>query len=197
MDSRSILVVEDDLALQRYLLRFFSDRGYHSILVPTLARAVDALVHDEFQFTVVDVASDPHSTFEAASRLKPHRNHAGVIIALTDATDVGESLTPPAGIDRLVAKVSLEMELGHVLGTLAHTETRDTGGVVDIGRHRVDRIGVHAVGEHMTLTIENLAAFARGRDGSQLLSLGSRNEIGVPVHLQIYEASFNRSRPQQ
>lgn len=118
VDSRNILVVEDDPTMQRYLLKFFSDRGYRSILVPTLIEAADALGRGDFQFTVVDVAAGRDSACEAASILKSHRGDAGAIIALSDGDGDTDLLERPAGIDRVVRKAALEAGLEQAIEAL-------------------------------------------------------------------------------
>jgi len=115
VDDRQILVVEDDLPLQRQLLKFFNDRGYHSMLCPSVVEAAEALGRNNFLLTVIDVGSKGDSGLEAASSLKFHRGDAGPIIALTDRTNGGE---PPPGVDRVVFKSALDTELDRVLDSL-------------------------------------------------------------------------------
>ncbi len=67
----------------------------------------------------------------------------------------------------------------------------------NLGRHRVDRIGVHAVGEHVAAAIADLAALAGRGDRAQLLALRARDEIGVVVDLQVDEPSLDRRRPDE
>jgi two-component system response regulator AtoC len=116
--SRTVLVVEDDPPMQRYLLKFFSDRGYRSILVPTLAETADVLEGNDFELTVVDTAADRDAALEAAASLKSMPGDAGTIVALRAASGGPDDLVPPPGIDHVVRKSTLDTDLDRVIEAL-------------------------------------------------------------------------------
>ena len=116
----------------------------------------------------------------------PVRVEAPALLHEADAFElqVGDTRAPvpasPAG-GRRRTRVPLRMRSTSACRSSAsqsssapHSDAARLLGVADLGRHRVDRVRVHAVGEHVAVAIEDLAALGRRVDRPQLLALGAR-----------------------
>src|SRR5439155_21560872 len=103
--------------------------------------------------------------------------------------DVRERLALPETLgERLaISRVAVTERVAQLL--------RDVGGMIDLGRNRVDGVGVDARGEHAAAAIENVAALGRRRLRALLLPLGARDEIGAVVDLQIDELCLDPRYP--
>ena len=69
--------------------------------------------------------------------------------------------------------------------------------VFDVGRHRVDRVGVGARRQHAAAPIEDVAAFAGRLLVALLLPLGALDQIAARDDLQVDEAALDGDRPER
>jgi len=128
VDDQRALVVESDPAMQRYLLTFMSKRGCQVIVVRSLPEALDQLARDSFDITVIDL-EDVRVNSRFVSDLKRQRGDAGTVIGLTSNQPWAPSA---AGVDRIVAKASIEPDLDRalhgVVGVPAASRSEGTNG---------------------------------------------------------------------
>jgi DNA-binding NtrC family response regulator len=98
--------------MQRFLLKYMSDRGCHAVVVPSIPDALEQLARDSFDFTLVDLENEPvtPSIFLSDLRLQP--GDPGTVIALTSGHPRAVSA---AGVDHFVGKSSLETDLDRAL----------------------------------------------------------------------------------
>ena len=82
--------------------------------------------------------------------------------------------------------------------TLEHLAEQPGGldRTFDVGRDRDNGVGIDAVGEHLTLAVDNLAALRVCGDRAQPLPQGSLDEHVMPEHLQLDETGLDRDAPE-
>ena len=73
---------------------------------------------------------------------------------------------------------------------------RRRGGIVDLGRDRVDGIRVDARRERAAAPIDDVAALGGDRNRPHLLPLGARDQIGVLENLEVDQAGLDAGRPE-
>ena len=119
------------------------------------------------------------------------RRHARRLIRPHLPADVGEV---PALANPLDHRLAI---LGVAVGQRAAQRRGRRLGVAELARHRVDRVGVHAVGEDVPVAIEDVAALGGRLDGARMLALGARLQLAVAEDLQIDQARLDGDRPEQ
>ena len=111
VDDQRALVVESDPAMQRYLLKYMSDRGCQAVVVRSIPDAFDQLARDSFDVTVIDL-EDARIGSHFVSDLKLQRGDPGTVIALTN----NQPWAPTAaGVDKFVGKASIDPDLDRAL----------------------------------------------------------------------------------
>ena len=70
-------------------------------------------------------------------------------------------------------------------------------GIGDLVRHGVNRVGVHAVGQDVTVAVEDVAALGGHFHGTRLLPLGARRQIGVAEGLEVHQTDFDHRCPHE
>ena len=129
--------------------------------------------------------------FDESDARQFQRRHARRLIRPHLPADVGEVLALANPLDHRLAI------LGVAVGKRAAQRRRRRLDVAELGRHGVDRVGVHAVGQDVPVAIEDVATLGRRLDGARLLTLGARRQLAVADDLQIEEARLDRDRPEQ
>jgi two-component system response regulator AtoC len=125
VEEQKALVVGSDPVLQRFLLKYMSDRGCQAVAVRSIPDALDRLAHDSFDFTVIDLEHESVTASNFVSDLKLQRGDPGTVIALTSGQPSAPST---AGIDRYVGKASLEPELDRAMQTVTETPASKLSG---------------------------------------------------------------------
>ena len=105
VDSRKALIVANDPMLQQYVLNCVRARGCRTVLVPSVADALEQLAHERFCFTVVDLDEEPAGTGHLAAHLKLQSGDPGTVIGLTSADPRAGALLE--GIDHVIGKSAL------------------------------------------------------------------------------------------
>jgi transcriptional regulator with PAS, ATPase and Fis domain len=104
--------------MQRFLLKYMSDRGCQAVVVRSIPDALDQLARDSFNFTVVDLEHESTATSSFLSDLRLQRGDPGTVIGLTN----GQAWAPTGtGVDRFVGKSSIEPDLDRALQAAVET----------------------------------------------------------------------------
>ena len=82
-----------------------------------------------------------------------------------------------------------------VVERAAH-ELRDLVRVLDFRGIGEDAVGVDAVGEHLAVAVDDLAALGRRGDRAHVLPIGARLHVGVIDDLQVDQPRLDADRPQ-
>lgn len=110
----SVLIVEDDDAIRRFVTLSFESEGYKAISVSTIAEAFEVLQSVSFNLVVLDLGLPDGSGIEIIQNVR--REHETPILVLSartlendkvDALDAGadDYLTKPFGVSELQARV--------------------------------------------------------------------------------------------
>lgn len=110
----SVLIVEDDDAIRRFVTLSFESEGYKAISVSTVAEAFEVLQSVSFNLVVLDLGLPDGSGIEIIQNVR--REHETPILVLSartlendkvDALDAGadDYLTKPFGVSELQARV--------------------------------------------------------------------------------------------
>jgi two-component system response regulator RegA len=111
--NRTLLIVDDDLALRERLVRAMRDRGYDAVGVPDHASALELARRDSPELALVDLRLPGESGLEVLRDLRA-LDPATIVVVLTgygsiatavEAVKLGAAsyLTKPADADQIVA----------------------------------------------------------------------------------------------
>jgi two-component system, NtrC family, response regulator AtoC len=112
VSEQKALIVGSDPAMQRYLQRYLSERGCQAVVARTIPDAVERLVQDSYQFTVIDLDHQSITAADFVSDLKLQAGHPGTVIGLRNDHPWPPSI---AGIDQFVGKPSIERDLARIV----------------------------------------------------------------------------------
>jgi two-component system, OmpR family, KDP operon response regulator KdpE len=199
-----ILLVDDDVSLQRAIAPLLRSRGYHVEVVGTGAEAVAAVVAAPPDLIVLDLGLPDLEGTEVCRRLRGHIKAPIVILSARSgeaekvaALDIGadDYVTKPFGPEELLARIRVALRRVADTG-MAEVERVDVGDLtIDFARHRVVRGD-----DELRLTpkeFELLTLFARNADRvltnrAILKAIWGANAVDQPEHLWVLMAQLRK-----
>ncbi len=195
--TAAILLVDDDLSIQRAVAPLLRSRGYHVTVVGTGHEAVAAVVEKTPDLIVLDLGLPDLEGAEVCRRMREHTKAPIVILSARSgeaekvaALDIGadDYVTKPFGPEELLARIRVALRRVFE-GEDPALERVQVGEItIDIARHRVVRGG-----EELRLTpkeFELLALLARNADRvlthrAILKAIWGPNAVDQPEHLWV------------
>jgi two-component system KDP operon response regulator KdpE len=199
-----ILLVDDDVSIQRAVAPLLRSRGYEVDVVGTGAEAASAAVDHAPDLVVLDLGLPDLEGVEVCRRIRKHSKMPIVILSArageaekVAALDIGadDYMTKPFSAEELLARIRV------ALRRVAEAETPELERVevgdltIDYGRHRVVRGD-----EEIRLTpkeFELLALLARNADRvlthrAILKAIWGPNAVDQPEHLWVLVAQLRK-----
>ena len=199
-----ILLVDDDVSIQRAVAPLLRSRGYHVDVVSTGLDAVKAVEADAPDLVVLDLGLPDLEGAEVCRRMRQHTKAPIVILSARSgeaekvaALDIGadDYVTKPFGPEELLARI--RVALRRVFEAEEPALERVTVGdiTIDFGRHHVARAG-----EDVRLTpkeFDLLALLARNADRvlthrAILKAIWGPNAVDQPEHLWVLVAQLRK-----
>ena len=195
--TAAILLVDDDLSIQRAVAPLLRSRGYHVTVVGTGHEAVAAVVEQAPDLIVLDLGLPDLEGAEVCRRMREHTKAPIVILSARSgeaekvaALDIGadDYVTKPFGPEELLARIRVALRRVFE-GEASALERVQVGEItIDSARHRVVRGG-----EELRLTpkeFELLALLARNADRvlthrAILKAIWGPNAVDQPEHLWV------------
>jgi len=192
-----ILLVDDDVSIQRAVAPLLRSRGYHVDVVSTGVEAVTAVAGGGLDLIVLDLGLPDLEGAEVCRQMRAHTRAPIVILSARSgeaekvaALDIGadDYVTKPFGPEELLARI--RVALRRVFEAEAPEVERVQVGdiIIDFARHRVVRAD-----EEVRLTpkeFELLALLARNADRvlthrAILKAIWGPNAVDQPEHLWV------------
>ena len=199
-----ILLVDDDVSIQRAVAPLLRSRGYRVDVVSTGLEAVKAVVDNAPDLIVLDLGLPDLEGAEVCRRMRTHTKAPIVILSARSgevekvaALDIGadDYVTKPFGPDELLARI--RVALRRVFEAEApEVERVQVGDItIDFARHHVVRGG-----EDIRLTpkeFDLLALLARNADRvlthrAILKAIWGPNAVDQPEHLWVLMAQLRK-----
>ena len=195
--SESILLVDDDVSIQRAVAPLLRSRGYHVEVVSTGLDAVKAVEHEAPDLIVLDLGLPDLEGVEVCRRLRAHTQAPIVILSARSgegekvaALDIGadDYVTKPFGPEELLARIRVALRRVAEMAP-PEVERVQVGDItIDFARHLVIRGG-----EDIRLTpkeFDLLALLARNADRvlthrAILKAIWGPNAVDQPEHLWV------------
>jgi two-component system KDP operon response regulator KdpE len=192
-----ILLVDDDVSIQRAVAPLLRSRGCHVDVVGTGVEAVKSVVDNAPDLIVLDLGLPDLEGAEVCRRMREQTKAPIVILSARSgeaekvaALDIGadDYVTKPFGAEELLARIRVALRRVHEAETPA-VERMQAGDItVDFARHRVVRNG-----DDVRLTpkeFELLALLARNADRvlthrAILKAIWGPNAVDQPEHLWV------------
>jgi two-component system KDP operon response regulator KdpE len=192
-----ILLVDDDVSIQRAVAPLLRSRGYHVDVVGTGVEAVKSVLDNAPDLIVLDLGLPDLEGAEVCRRMREQTKAPIVILSARSgeaekvaALDIGadDYVTKPFGAEELLARIRVALRRVHEAETPA-VERMQAGDItVDFARHRVVRNG-----DDVRLTpkeFELLALLARNADRvlthrAILKAIWGPNAVDQPEHLWV------------
>jgi two-component system KDP operon response regulator KdpE len=192
-----ILLVDDDVSIQRAVAPLLRSRGYHVDVVSTGVEAVKAVVDAGPDLIVLDLGLPDLEGAEVCRRVRAHTKAPIVILSARSgeaekvaALDIGadDYVTKPFGPEELLARIRVALRRVFEAET-PEVERVEVGDItIDFARHRVVRAD-----EEIRLTpkeFELLALLARNADRvlthrAILKAIWGPNAVDQPEHLWV------------
>jgi two-component system, NtrC family, response regulator AtoC len=115
VSEQKALIVGRDLAMQRYLQRYLSERGCQSVVARTIPDALECLARGSYKLTVIDLDHESITAADFVSDLKLQPGDPGTVVGLGNDHPWPLSI---AGIDQFVGKPSIERDLDRIVRAL-------------------------------------------------------------------------------
>ena len=202
--TATILLVDDDVSIQRAVAPLLRSRGYHVDVVGTGHEAVKAVADRAPDLIVLDLGLPDLEGGEVCRQMRQHTKAPIVILSARSgeaekvaALDIGadDYVTKPFGPEELLARIRV------ALRRVAEAETPElerlqVGDItIDVARHHVVRGG-----EEVRLTpkeFELLALLARNADRvlthrAILKAIWGPNAVDQPEHLWVLMAQLRK-----
>jgi len=199
-----ILLVDDDVSIQRAVAPLLRSRGYEVDVVGTGAEATSAVVEHAPDLVVLDLGLPDLEGVEVCRRIRKHSKMPIVVLSARGgesdkvaALDIGadDYVTKPFSAEELLARIRV------ALRRVAEAETPELERVevgdltIDYGRHRVVRGD-----DEIRLTpkeFELLALLARNADRvlthrAILKAIWGPNAVDQPEHLWVLVAQLRK-----
>jgi two-component system KDP operon response regulator KdpE len=202
--TAKILLVDDDVSIQRAVAPLLRSRGYHVDVVSTGLEAVKAVVDNEPDLIVLDLGLPDLEGAEVCRRMRQHTKAPIVILSARSgeaekvaALDIGadDYVTKPFGPEELLARI--RVALRRVFEAEApEVERVQVGDItIDFARHHVVRGD-----EDIRLTpkeFDLLALLARNADRvlthrAILKAIWGANAVDQPEHLWVLMAQLRK-----
>jgi two-component system KDP operon response regulator KdpE len=199
-----ILLVDDDVSIQRAVAPLLRSRGYHVEVVGTGAEAIAATVERAPDLIVLDLGLPDLEGVEVCRRMREHTKAPIVILSARSgeaekvaALDLGadDYVTKPFGAEELLARI--RVALRRVSESEAPALEQVTVGdlTIDFDRHRVARGD-----DDVRLTpkeFDLLALLARNADRvlthrAILKAIWGPNAVDQPEHLWVLMAQLRK-----
>ena len=199
-----ILLVDDDVSIQRALAPLLRSRGYHVDVVGTGHEAVKAVEHGTTDLIVLDLGLPDLEGAEVCRRMRALTKAPIVVLSARSgeaekvaALDIGadDYVTKPFGPEELLARirVALRRMLEVDAPALEHVKVGDI--TIDFSRHRVVRGS-----DDIRLTpkeFDLLALLARNADRvlthrAILKAIWGPNAVDQPEHLWVLMAQLRK-----
>jgi two-component system KDP operon response regulator KdpE len=199
-----ILLVDDDVSIQRAVAPLLRSRGYHVEVVGTGAEGVAATVERAADLIVLDLGLPDLEGVEVCRRMREHTKAPIVILSARSgeaekvaALDLGadDYVTKPFGAEELLARI--RVALRRVSESEAPALEQVTVGdlTIDFARHRVARGS-----DDVRLTpkeFDLLALLARNADRvlthrTILKAIWGPNAVDQPEHLWVLMAQLRK-----
>jgi two-component system KDP operon response regulator KdpE len=202
--TATILLVDDDVSIQRAVAPLLRSRGYHVDVVSTGHEAVQAVADKAPDLIVLDLGLPDLEGAEVCRRMREHTKAPIVILSARSgeaekvaALDIGadDYVTKPFGPEELLARI--RVALRRVFDTETPELERVTVGdiTIDFGRHQVLRGD-----DVIRLTpkeFDLLALLARNADRvlthrAILKAIWGPNAVDQPEHLWVLMAQLRK-----
>jgi two-component system KDP operon response regulator KdpE len=192
-----ILLVDDDVSIQRAVAPLLRSRGYHVDVVSTGAEAVRAVEDTSPELIVLDLGLPDLEGAEVCRRMRGHTKAPIIILSARSgeaekvaALDIGadDYVTKPFGPEELMARIRVALRRVSEAAT-PDVERVQVGDItIDFARHRVVRGD-----EEVKLTpkeFDLLALLARNADRvlthrAILKAIWGPNAVDQPEHLWV------------
>ena len=192
-----ILLVDDDVSIQRAVAPLLRSRGYHVDVTSTGTDAVAAVVDSPPDLVVLDLGLPDLEGAEVCRRMRAHTKAPIIILSARSgeaekvaALDIGadDYVTKPFGPEELLARIRVALRRVADAAT-PEVERVQVGGItIDFARHHVVRDG-----EDIRLTpkeFDLLALLARNADRvlthrAILKAIWGPNAVDQPEHLWV------------
>ena len=200
----TILLVDDDVSIQRAVAPLLRSRGYHVDVLGTGADAVKAVADKAPDLVVLDLGLPDMEGVEVCRRMRAHTKAPIVILSARSgeaekvaALDIGadDYVTKPFGSEELLARIRVALRRVFEAEEPALERVQVGDITIDFARHRVVRGG-----EDVRLTpkeFELLALLARNADRvlthrAILKAIWGPNAVDQPEHLWVLMAQLRK-----
>ena len=199
-----ILLVDDDVSIQRAVAPLLRSRGYHVDVVGTGAEGVAAAVEREPDLIVLDLGLPDLEGVEVCRRMREHSKAPIVILSARSeeaekvaALDLGadDYITKPFGAEELLARIRVALRRVSEAEAPALEQVSVGDLTIDFARHRVARGD-----DDVRLTpkeFDLLALLARNADRvlthrAILKAIWGPNAVDQPEHLWVLMAQLRK-----
>ncbi|MDF2618515.1 MAG: two component transcriptional regulator, winged helix family [Xanthobacteraceae bacterium] len=187
MSGTSVLVVDDEPAIHRFMAPALAANGYDALRADTGTQALSLVVNRRPDIVVLDLGLPDMDGKEVIRRLREWSDVPIVVLSARDreiekieALDLGadDFVNKPFGIGELMAR--LRAALRHRMQEKGETPVLRLGGIeVDIPRHRVTRDGAEV---KLTPKEFDLVAFLARHPGKVLTHRHILRDVWGPAH---------------
>jgi two-component system KDP operon response regulator KdpE len=187
VSGTSVLVVDDEPAIHRFMAPALAANGYDALRADTGTQALSLVVNRRPDIVVLDLGLPDMDGKEVIRRLREWSDVPIVVLSARDreiekieALDLGadDFVNKPFGIGELMAR--LRAALRHRMQEKGETPVLRLGGIeVDIPRHRVTRDGTEV---KLTPKEFDLVAFLARHPGKVLTHRHILRDVWGPAH---------------
>jgi two-component system KDP operon response regulator KdpE len=187
VSGTSVLVVDDEPAIHRFMAPALAANGYDALRADTGTQALSLVVNRRPDIVVLDLGLPDMDGKEVIRRLREWSDVPIVVLSARDreiekieALDLGadDFVNKPFGIGELMAR--LRAALRHRMQEKGETPVLRLGGIeVDIPRHRVTRDGAEV---KLTPKEFDLVAFLARHPGKVLTHRHILRDVWGPAH---------------
>jgi len=202
--AAAILLVDDDVSIQRAVAPLLRSRGYHVSVVGTGRDAIAAVADKPPDLIVLDLGLPDLEGLEVCRQMREHTRAPIVILSARGgegekvaALDIGadDYITKPFGPEELLARIRVALRRVFEAEAPAADQVKVGDIAIDFARHQVVRAG-----ETIRLTpkeFELLALLARNADRvlthrAILKAIWGPNAVDQPEHLWVLIAQLRK-----
>jgi two-component system, OmpR family, KDP operon response regulator KdpE len=200
----TILIIEDDEAVRRFLKTVLKGQGYSIVEAPTGAAGMDAMKRTQPDVVLLDLGLPDGDGIEVLRAMPPHRHipvivlsargqEGDKVVALDSGAD--DYLTKPFGSSELLARIRVALRK-HVQSELTTADVLQVGPIrIDQPRHEVTVEGrdVHLTPMEFKLLVEFARNPGRVLTHRHLLrEVWESNAADQSHNLRVHVASLRR-----